>query len=154
MNHREKAKELFLQGYNCSQAVFAAFSDITGVDETTALRISSSFGGGMGHMGEVCGAVTGMFMAAGMVFGYDCVNDPDIKQKHNEFIKMMADKFKEKYQSVLCRDLLKLLAGGNFSVPEGANPEDYKRRPCLFYVEYAVDIMDELLWQKKQELLK
>lgn len=68
--HEEKALELFREGYNCAQAVFAAFCDVMDIDVETALKISSSFGGGMGRMREVCGAVTGMFMVAGMLYGY------------------------------------------------------------------------------------
>ena len=67
INHREKAKENFMAGYNCAQSVFLAFCDETGLDRETAARLASSFGGGMGRLREVCGAVSGMFMAAGMI---------------------------------------------------------------------------------------
>lgn len=142
MNHKEKAKEIFLKGNNCAQAVFGAFSDVTGIDEETALKISASFGGGMGHMGEVCGAVSGMFMAAGVVFGYGANVSPEIKQKHNELVAKMANRFKEKFPSLLCRDLMKGLSNNEIALPDG---EEYKNRPCLIFVEYATEIMDELL---------
>lgn len=74
--HSDLARELFKQGYNCSQSVFAAFCDETGLDTETALKIASSFGGGMGRLREVCGAVTGMFMVVGMKYGY---TDPSQK---------------------------------------------------------------------------
>ena len=64
--HSDLARKLFKKGYNCSQSVFAAFCDETGLDTETALKIASSFGGGMGRLREVCGAVTGMFMVVGM----------------------------------------------------------------------------------------
>ena len=72
MNKREElARQAFKEGYNCSQAMVAAFSDLMGMDKKTALRLASSFGGGMGRMREVCGAVTGMFMVVGILYGYD-----------------------------------------------------------------------------------
>ena len=87
MTHVEKAKELFLKGYNCAQAVFVAFSDVTNLSEEEAFLISTSFGGGMGHSGEACGAVTGMYMAVGMLLGYSDPNDADAKQKHYALIR-------------------------------------------------------------------
>ena len=82
MTHAEKAAELFIEGYNCAQAVFGAFCDVTGFDEKTAMKISSSFGGGMGRLREVCGACTGAFMVAGILFGYDDPKDDVIKKEH------------------------------------------------------------------------
>lgn len=79
--HRELAKELFIKGYNCSQSVFAAFCDETGLDVDTALKIASSFGGGMGRLREVCGAVTGMFMVVGMKYGYTDPSDKKARTK-------------------------------------------------------------------------
>lgn len=142
MTHKEKARELFLKGHNCAQAVFTSFCDVTGLDEESALKISSSFGGGMGHLGEVCGAVTGMFMAAGMVFGYSKNPSAEDKNAHNEIIKKMAARFKEKFPSLLCRDLMKGL--GNKTIPT-PDEDFYKKRPCLVFVETAVEIMEEFL---------
>ena len=69
MNHRELAEQNFEAGYNCAQSVLLAFSDLTGLEDKTALAISSSFGAGMGRLREVCGAVSGMFMVAGLLYG-------------------------------------------------------------------------------------
>ncbi len=102
----EKAKKLYEDGYNCCQAVFAAFCEELGLDEETALKISSSFGGGMGKMGEVCGAVTGVFMAAGLKYGYTLPEDPQEKMDYYKFVRELADKFKEKNETILCRELL------------------------------------------------
>ena len=77
----EKAKDLFTEGYNCAQAVFGAFSDVTGIDFETSLKLSSGFGGGMGRLREVCGACTGAFMVAGILFGYDDPKDDVIKMQ-------------------------------------------------------------------------
>ena len=80
--HAGKAMELFLDGYNCAQSVFTAFCDLHGMEEKEALRLSSSFGGGMGRMREVCGALSGIFMAAGLLYGYDSPDDKDAKTEH------------------------------------------------------------------------
>ena len=76
----EQAEEYFKQGYNCSQAVAAAFSDEIGIDRGRLLKMASSFGGGMGRMREVCGAVSGMFFVAGALYGYDDPKDPQAKR--------------------------------------------------------------------------
>ena len=82
MNHAQKAKDLFKEGYNCSQAVIGAFCEGLGLDFKTAMKLSSSFGGGMGRMREVCGAVSGMFMAAGLQYGPDSTDNPLAKAQH------------------------------------------------------------------------
>ena len=78
----QKAEENFVNGYNCTQAVFLAFSDLYQMDMATAARLSSSFGGGMGRLREVCGAVSGMFLVAGMLYGYDMPGDLEGKKEH------------------------------------------------------------------------
>ncbi len=145
MDHKQEARKLFLEGYNCSQAVIAAFSDVTGMDKKEALMLSSSFGGGMGQLGEVCGAVTGMFMAAGLLYGYHNPNNPELKQNQYALIRKMAEKFKEKYPSLLCRDLLGYLKEKTYTLPDGADVSVYEKRPCLIFVEYAAEIMDEII---------
>ena len=82
MGRKEKAEELFTQGYNCAQAVFLAYADRMDMDEKTAAKLASSFGGGMGCLREVCGAVSGMFMVTGMLYGYDDPKAPEEKKEH------------------------------------------------------------------------
>lgn len=93
----EKARELFKSGYNCSQAVLGVFCEELGLDFDTAMKLSSSFGGGMGRMREVCGTVTGMFMAAGLAY---YLNSSD-KGKQYEIVQTLAKKFKEKNGSII-----------------------------------------------------
>lgn len=96
----------FKNGYNCAQAVLLAFSDELKIDEKTLALISSSFGGGMGRMREVCGAVSGMFMVAGLKYGY---SDPSAKQEKAELyalVQKLAAGFKEKNGSIICKELL------------------------------------------------
>lgn len=144
-NHAEKACRLFMEGRNCSQAVFAAFCDITGIDEELALRLSSSFGGGMGRMREVCGAVSGMFMVAGVLYGYSSADDDAEKAEHYSRIQLLAEKFKEKYNTINCGELLKNLKVNTNPVPEKRTEEYYKARPCIRFVETAAEILDEYI---------
>lgn len=141
--YEERAEKLFVEGYNCSQAVFAAFSDVTGLDETTALKISSSFGGGMGRMREVCGAVTGMFMAAGLLYGYDDPADTSKRAEHYALIQKLAGKFKEENGSIICRELLGLSQKNDPPTPEARTPEYYHKRPCVEIVKCAARILEE-----------
>jgi len=142
-DHSIKAKELFEKGYNCSQSVFAAFCDVTGLDQVTALKLSSSFGGGMGRLREVCGAVSGMFMAAGIIYGYSDPTDSSAKALHYELIQKLATEFKEENGTIICRELLELQEGADSPVPEERTEDYYKRRPCGALVEHAAEILDE-----------
>lgn len=146
----EKAAELFRQGYNCAQSVFAAFCDITGYDFDDAVRLASSFGGGMGRLREVCGAVSAMFMIAGIKYGYTDPADSAAKTEHYRLIQSLAEKFKERYGTVVCRDLLRDCKRVTY-VPAARTGEYYKTRPCTAIVEYAAAMTDELL-QHKQEV--
>ncbi len=150
-NYSEKAMSLFKQGYNCSQAVFLAFCDKTGLDEVTALKISCSFGGGMGRLREVCGAVTGMFMVAGMLYGYSDPKDNISKTKHYKLIQELADKFKQENGSIICHELLGLGAGADKPVPEIRTDDYYKKRPCVELVGFASKIMEEYIKSKEEE---
>ncbi len=142
MNHVERAKELFLKGYNCAQAVFVAFSDVTGIDEEQAFLISTSFGGGMGHSGEACGAVTGMYMAIGAILGYKNPTDADAKQKHYALIKNLSDEFKAEFSGIRCPELMEKLDKNEYNLPDD---EDYKNRPCLIFVEKAAEMVEKYI---------
>jgi C_GCAxxG_C_C family probable redox protein len=149
--HSRLAKELFEKGYNCSQSVVLAFCDETYLDSETALRISSSFGGGMGRLREVCGAVSGMFMVLGMLDGYTDPVDRTAKTEHYKLIQSMAMKFKNENKSIICRDLLGLSVDEESHMPEERNEEYYKKRPCAELVEYAAILLDEHIQNKKME---
>ena len=141
----DKAKALFYEGYNCSQAVFCAFEDMTGLDRVTAARLVCSFGGGMGRLREVCGAVSGALTVLGAVAGYSDPKDPAAKKEHYALVQEFARRFREKHGSIVCRELL---SGLNVSVggtPEARTDEFYKKRPCAELIADAADIADELL---------
>ena len=143
MDHSYLAADLFLSGSNCAQAVLLAFSDVTGLDDKTAAKLSSSFGGGMGRLREVCGAVSGMLMVAGLLYGYDDPKAGTEKKEHYEFLRMAADKFKEENGSIICRDILAgATAGGD---PEPRTEQYYKKRPCAEYVAQCAAIVEECI---------
>ncbi len=143
-DHKNKAKSLFLDGYNCAQAVFVAFSDVTGVDEKTATALSSSFGGGMGRMREVCGAVSGMFMAAGALYGADTL-DQTKKAEHYARIRELADAFRAQTGTIICRELLELPEGERGGDPAVRTKEYYAKRPCAELVYIAAEILENYI---------
>lgn len=144
MKHSERARELFVEGYNCSQAVVGAFSDVTGLDLETSLKVSSSFGAGMGKMRSVCGAVTGMFIVAGLIYGNtEC--DTASKEKHYTLIQQMAQRFKDEHDTIVCMELLKNLKTNTSPKPDERTEDYYKARPCIRFVECACNILDDII---------
>ena len=147
----QRATELFRQGYNCSQAVFTACADIYGInDEQLALRLSASFGGGIGRMRLVCGAASGMFMLAGLHNGSYTPHDNDGKMANYAFVQQLAGKFKDTYGSLICAELLGLAPKGSTMEflpaealrprPEERTQQYYEKRPCAEMVAEAVRI--------------
>ena len=140
--YAKKAMNLFLEGYNCSQAVFLAFSDKYNMDKDMALRLSSSFGGGMGRLREVCGSVSGMFMVAGLLKGYSDTDDKEAKDNHYKLIQELANEFRNVYQTYNCNELLGNIGKGTYiSAPRTA--EYYNTRPCVNFVVTAAKILDK-----------
>ena len=145
MHHPQRAQALFYAGYNCAQAVFCAFAADMGLDLETAARLSSSFGGGMGRLREVCGALAGAELALGMLRGYSDVSDPALKSEHYRRVRSLAEAFREKNGAYLCRELLKDVPTTPGGVPEPRTPEFYARRPCLRLVGEAAELLEQLL---------
>ncbi len=141
----KKAMSLFEQGYNCSQAVFLAFSDKYDIEETLAVKLASSFGGGMGRMREVCGAVSGMFMVAGLLYGYDNPKAREEKADHYARIQELAAEFEEINGSIICRELLGLSKKKDEPTPSERTDEYYKKRPCVQLVGIAAAIMEKYI---------
>lgn len=147
----QRAVDLFKQGYNCSQAVFASCADIYGIeDQDLALRLSASFGGGMGRMRLVCGAASGMFMLAGLHNGSATPHDNNGKMANYAFVQQLAGEFKGKYGSLICAELLGLAPKGSTMEflpaealrpkPEERTQQYYEKRPCSEMVAEAVRI--------------
>ena len=151
INHAEKARQLFMQGYNCAQAVVCAFEDRIGLDRDSAARLACSFGGGMGRMREVCGTVSGALLVLGMLHGYADPADPDAKKAHYALVREFARRFREKNGSIICRELLQ-----GIEVTPGGDPEPrtaayYARRPCPNLAAQAAGILDEMLAEIEKE---
>ncbi len=131
-----KAVEYFKTGCNCSQAVVAAFADLYGMDQRMALRIASSFGGGIGRMRQTCGAACGMFMLAGLETGSDDLSDKAAKMHNYEVVQQLAHRFKEENGSLNCGELLGLVP------TDHAMPQ---KRPCSMMVESAARLFADYL---------
>lgn len=144
MKRADKAEELFLKGYGCSQAIMGAFSDITGLDMSTSLKIASGFGGGMGRLREVCGAVSGAFMVIGLVYGFDTPNH-NAKKELYERIQCIAEEFKKINGTIVCRELLSLNKQKEIPIPELRTEEYYRCRPCLRHIREMADILEAYL---------
>ena len=140
MDRGTKAAELFLNGYNCAQAVAVAFSDITGLDEQLSARLASSFGGGMGRMREVCGAVSGMLMVVGVLYGYDTPGDDGAKKAQYTLVQSLAEQFRQENGSIICREILKNPPSD--PIPSARTPDYYASRPCARMVYTAATILD------------
>lgn len=147
MKNSEKAVKLFCNGYNCAQAVFGAFANDIGFDENLALKIAAPFGGGFGRQREVCGAVSGMLMAFGLLYGYDTAETGDIKIEHYRQTNYLCDKFKEQNNSIICREILKTNESGG--TPEKRTEQYYKERPCVRCVRTASEILENYIENNK-----
>lgn len=145
MTRGEKAEALFLEGYNCAQAVVIAFEDLHGLDRETAAKLSSSFGGGMARLREVCGSVSGMFMVAGLLYGYDNPKAKEEKAEHYARIQKLAADFTAEHGSIVCRELLGLTEKKQEPTPEARTEEYYKKRPCKELIGRAAEIMDNYI---------
>ena len=150
MERIEKAENLFCSGCNCAQAVLTAYKDEIGLSEQQAMKLASSFGGGMGRMREVCGACSAAFMIAGLLRGYAETGDDKAKAEHYRLIQAMADRFRAKHGTILCRELLRTLNADTSPIPSARTAEYYKMRPCLRFVRSAAEIVEEFLMNEKQ----
>ena len=149
MDHGLKAAELFLSAYNCAQAVAVAFTDVTGLTEQQAAKMASAFGGGMGRMREVCGAVSGMLMVLSYVYGYDTPGDDVSKKRLYGQVQALAAGFREENGSIICREILK-------NPPSDPNPtprtaEFYAKRPCAKMVMTAARLLEQFMEENPHE---
>ena len=141
----QKALDYFMQGYNCAQSVFTAFHEEMGLSEKTALRLSSSMGGGVGGLREVCGAFTGLSMALGALKGYDSPTDMDAKKAHYALIQQLGAQFVNDHGTLICRELLASHDIAPSPVPAERTAAYYKDRPCARYVEACARMAEETL---------
>ncbi|MBN2135044.1 MAG: C_GCAxxG_C_C family protein [Acidobacteria bacterium] len=145
MNKVEHAEKYFADGgYACSQSVFAAFADSMGLDVETALKIAAPFGGGIARNAGICGAVTGAIMAIGLKYGNYTQGDDEAKSLTYEKVNLFLKKFKEKYGTSICKELL----GHDISTPEGleyvnSHPEFHEK--CTAIVKETAEILEEII---------
>ena len=142
----EKAVELFKEGYNCSQSVVAAFADLYGFTPEQALKVSASFGGGIGRMRQTCGAACGLFMLAGLETGCTEGKDREGKEANYKVVQELAEEFRKRNGSLICAELLGLSkTAPTPTTPDARTAEYYKKRPCVKMVEEAARIWCEYL---------
>ena len=144
MTRAENARQLFEQGYSCAQAVAVAFCDVMGVDADTAAKLASSFGGGMGRLREVCGAVSGAMLVLGAAQGYFRPDDVEGKKAQYARVQQFAADFKARCGSIICRELLGL-PGAESPVPDPRTAQYYKKRPCAQLVFDAAQLLEQTL---------
>jgi C_GCAxxG_C_C family probable redox protein len=140
----ELAVSCFGKGFSCSQAVFSIYASHFGLPQEAALKIATSFGGGMARMGDTCGAVTGAFMVIGLRHGRTRAEDKDAKEKTYNLVHKFAEEFAERNGSIVCRELL----GCDLGTPEGyetAKREGYFDTVCPKLVQDAAEIIEEIL---------
>lgn len=149
-DHKQAAAENFLKGYNCAQSVFLAYNDLTGLDDETALRLSSSLGGGISRLRETCGAVTALGMVFGYLYGFVSPEDYDNKARAYAEFQSIAIEFENRFGSLVCRDLLSLNVHHDLPQPEKRDAGYYKRRKCALYISTACEIMDEYIKKRSE----
>lgn len=148
MTKGQKAKQLFLSGYNCAQAVAGAFCDEMGMEFSLVSRLVSPFGGGIGRTREVCGTVSGMMFVLGSLYGYDDPSAGDEKKRVYSEAQQLINRFKADNGSIICRELLGLSRKSSSPTPSQRTSEYYKKRPCPELCEYAADILEEFISNK------
>ena len=140
-----RAKEFFNKGSNCAQSVALAYADITSLDEEMVAKITASFGGGMGRLREVCGAVSGMAFVASFISPCPTADNAEAKKANYALVQHFAEKFREQNGSIVCRQLLGLEQPKDEPTPSPRTAEYYKKRPCAEYVYDAALIVGEYL---------
>jgi C_GCAxxG_C_C family probable redox protein len=143
MTRSEQAVDLFARQFNCAQAILAAYGPDEGLAEPDCLRIGAPFGGGIGRLGETCGAVSGALMVLGLRYTPPNCPDPSAKAALYERVRDFVGRFKARNQSILCRELL----GCDISTPEGAQlAQDRKLHQtlCVKYVRDAAEILEQM----------
>ena len=144
MDYGQRAQELFMKGYNCAQATFLAFAEDR-MDAEEAARLASAFGGGLAGTRHVCGAVSGMAMAYGLLKGYSDPKDQEGKKAEYEAVRQMTEEFENLNGSIICRELLGLDKNVKYVAPSDRSGDYYKKRPCPQLCRCAAEILEKHL---------
>ena len=146
-----RAEELFMQGFNCSQSVAAAFADVYGYTEEQMLRVSAGFGAGIGRLRLSCGAFNAMALLAGLDCGSVTPGDREGKSYNYKVVQQLAERFREEHGSLICSELLRLKKGAPLTYEATERTaEYYKTRPCVRQIISAARIYAEYLEEKEQ----
>ena len=148
MTRREKAISLFKDGYNCAQAIVLTFADLISLDEDTLSKVACSFGGGMGRLREVCGAVSGAFIVLSLLYGYSTPETGEVKAEHYKKVQEVARRFEEKNGSIVCRELLGLEAGHSDPTPTPRSTDFYEKRPCPELIGDVAEILEKFIEER------
>ncbi len=155
---KPRAQAFFEEGYNCCQSVFLAFADRYGFSKELAARMSASFGGGVGRLREICGAVSAMALVCGLECGATEGADQEGKAANYEQMQVLAARFQEKNDSLICRELLGLdqqaevdekTGGMGHHQPQARTAAYYASRPCKELVGSAAEILER--WLEERE---
>ena len=150
----QRAVDNFMQGYGCCQSVVAAFADMYNLDDTMAKRIAAGFGGGVGRMRMMCGAVSGIVVLAGLDCGQTEGDDREGKSECYKVVQELLGKSREQNGSLICAELLGLKGYEKAHSSYVASPrtaEYYKTRPCAAKVESAARIFAEYIKSKQEQ---
>ncbi len=146
VDRKQRAMDNFMQGYNCTQSVLLAFEDmLPEKSREEIICMASAFGGGMGRLREVCGSVSGMFLVAGLLYGYSGPETGEKKAELYQKIQQLAHRFEEKNGTIVCRELLGLSVKEEPPLPEARTDEYYKKRPCRELIGMAAKILQEFI---------
>ncbi|MBD5547070.1 MAG: C_GCAxxG_C_C family protein [Lachnospiraceae bacterium] len=145
----EQATATFEEGYTCAQSVFSTYADLFGMDRETALKLSSPMGGGIGRMREVCGAVSAMALLAGLKEGNTDPANEEGKEKIYLLTRQMAERFREQFGTIVCRELLGIEGMEESAKPSVRTQQYYQERPCLQLIAAAAKIIEEILLADK-----
>lgn len=141
----EEAVRTFEAGYTCAQSVFVTYADLFGIDRETALKLTSAMGGGIGRMREVCGAVSSMALLAGLKEGNTDPANEEGKEKIYLLTRQLAEKFKQRHGTIICRELLGIDGMEKSARPSERTESYYNSRPCSGLVKTAAEIIEEML---------
>lgn len=137
----KQAVGYFESGYNCAQSVLLAYADLYGLNKEMAATMATSFGGGMGRLREVCGAVSGMFMVLGLAYPFVNTKNKASKNENYKKVQETAAEFKDAMGSIICADLLKLKREAQHYESADRTKEYYATRPCAKCVAIAAEII-------------
>ncbi|MFX0028903.1 MAG: C-GCAxxG-C-C family protein [Candidatus Hermodarchaeota archaeon] len=144
MSKIEEAISRFRDIYNCAQSILGTYCTQYGLDENTALKLATGFGGGMARFGRTCGAVSGAYMVIGLKHGMGKNMNPELKDETYQVIREFSSRFQEIHGSVICKELL----GCDLTSPEGRQyygENDLFENKCIQYVKNAAEILEEIL---------